>query len=90
MKKLNCKHGLNRYQELEARKLRKILVEEDKEKEYIIKEKLEALYVQFKQNQCSNFFRFIKDTDVSLFSALERIGGISKLYYYLEKYSIGQ
>lgn len=85
MKTINCKHGLNNSQELQARELRKNILEGDYE---CIKERVLSLYAEYKKKILGSFYEYIKEKDIVLYSAFERAGGIKNLYDCLEQFEL--
>lgn len=83
MKKINCKHGLNPKEEIQARRLR-VTIESAKVNSEL-RERIGGLYKEFKKNAKGSFYDYIKENDVILYSALERSGGIARMYDCLEK-----
>lgn len=80
--KMNCKHGLDRKQEIQARRLRQ-KIEEGNYGD--LKERLFDLYSKYGLKICGSFYDYIKENDLVLYSAFERIGGIATMYDCLEQ-----
>lgn len=86
MKKMNCKHGLGRKEEIQARRLKDKILEEDIE---VIGKRLVELYKSYGQPISGTFyFDYIKEKDLVLYSAFERTGGIIQMYYFAEECGI--
>lgn len=90
MKKINCKDGLVNRQELDARKLRNILIRNDPAEINEIKKRLdiinEAYEKQFKEKALRNysfFFLLIRD-DPALYSAFKRFGNFQIVWEYIK------
>lgn len=69
MKKINCKHGLNNRQELEARRLRKKLLSEVERKEVFLE--IRKIFEQY--NYTTTFEAYLKEVNPSLYSACARV-----------------
>lgn len=85
MKKINCKHGLTPKEEIEARRLKDSALGENEE---IFKERFIKLYKGYVKNIEGGFYEYILNNDKIVYSVFERIGGIKKLYIYLNKYNL--
>ena len=85
MKKINCKHGLNPKEEIEARRLKKDILEGYGEK---FKERIIDLFNLYKVDMEGGFYAYIFENDKILYSVFERIGGIKQMYLYLEEYDL--
>lgn len=85
MKKINCKHGLTNKEEIEARRLKKDVLEGDGK---IFEERFVNLYNTYKKRMDGGFYEYILKNDKVLYSMFERIGGIRSMYYYLGKYKL--
>lgn len=91
MKKLNCKHGLEKKQELEARKIRRVLIGKKEDENDAVKNRIKNLYNAFVFSNHKTiyvFYNYMQKNDVVLFSAFERIGGITKLSSYISENEI--
>ena len=74
-KKINCKDGLDKKQEIEARRLRVKL--EQGEQEAI--SRYHNLYVAWYYSKVPNFADFLKEQDIIFYSAYARITDKTKL-----------
>lgn len=74
-KKINCKHGLDRKQEIEARRLRVKLEQGDEE----TLERHHKLYVAWYNSKETHFADFLKKQDFICYSAYTRITDKIKL-----------
>ncbi|MBQ8043784.1 MAG: hypothetical protein IJ272_06520 [Clostridia bacterium] len=68
-KKINCKHGLDKKQEIEARRLRVKLEQGDEE----TLAKYHKIYVAWYYSKEPNFADFLKRQDIIFYSAYARI-----------------
>jgi len=85
MKKIHCKHGLNAKEEIQARRLKTSVLEGE---ERYFEERLKKVFNVYKTKRNESFYEYILNNDKVLYSVFERIGGIKKMYYYLEKYNL--
>lgn len=86
MKKINCKHGLDGKQEIEARRFRSVIMEETMEKETILKNRVQKLVNEFVgQSLSPSFIMYLKENDIVVYSAFIRAGGLRTLYNYMLK-----
>lgn len=77
-KKINCKHGLDRMQELEARKIKRKLLDKDEATKKLIMQK----YLLWQSNKCGvSFLYWLKNDNIIIFSALMRIENWQKLIF---------
>lgn len=74
-KKINCKHGLDRNQEIEARRLR-IKLEQGEEETLA---KYHEIYVAWCKSKEPHFADFLKNQDIICYSAYVRIKDKFKL-----------
>ena len=81
MKKINCKHGLERKQEIQARRLKEKISTGNYEE---IFDRLKELYNEYKNQISGSFYDYIKENDIVIYSAFERAGGAAKLYEVME------
>lgn len=90
MKKINCKHELNRKQEIEARRFRKVILEEDiaSEREKQLLQRVTSLYYSFVQSGKNSFYKHVKENDIVVYSAFQRVGGMETLYRFISKFQI--
>lgn len=89
MKKFNCKEGLDKRQELEARKLRRILIGEKEDENYELENRVKNIYKSFKKEEpIEHFYIYIMKKDIALFSAFERTGKIESLYKFMSEKGI--
>lgn len=82
MKKINCKHGLERKQEIQARRLKEKICAGNYEE---VCDKLKELYNEYKKQISGSFYNYLKEKDVVIYSAFERAGGIMKFYEVMNK-----
>lgn len=82
MKKINCRHGLGPKEEIQARRLKDKILQEDKT---VIEERINPLYKSFSVKINGSFYEYVKKNDIVLYSAFERAGGIIKMYYFMGK-----
>ena len=68
IKHINCKHGLDKNQELEARRIRTKLEARDNETLKVYNK----LYMEHKEVGKGSFEEFLKEKDIVLYSAYER------------------
>ncbi len=68
-KKINCKHGLDKKQEIEARRLRVKLEQGDEE----TLARYHKIYVVWRESKEPNFEEFLKKQDIICYSAYARI-----------------
>lgn len=86
MNKINCKQGLNPKEEIEARRLKDKIVEEDKD---VVVSRLLKLYKNYGKSISGSFYLdYIKEKDIILYSAFERAGGIIQMYHFAEECEI--
>lgn len=93
MRKVNCKNNLFPRQELEARKIRRILIGEVEDTDNKVRKRIENLYKDFKfgyidkirQKDISLFYGFVMRWDIEVYSAFERVGGVSVFSEYVVK-----
>ena len=77
-KKRNCKHGLDEKQEIQARRIKDVLIGEKTEKKEEYHEKLRDIYHQWcKENNYKGlndtyFAEYLKEKDIVLYSAYVR------------------
>ena len=90
MKKINCKHELNRKQEIEARRFRKVILEEDVSSEWVMQllQRVTSLYYSFIQSGKDSLYKFVKENDIVVYSAFQRVGGMEALYHFVSKSQI--
>ena len=91
MKKINCKNNLFKRQELEARKIRKVLIGAEEDVGNKIENRIKDLYDSFKLG-CKNigeqkkiyfFYEFVMRWDIVIYSAFQRIGGFAAFSKYV-------
>ena len=89
MKKINCKHELNRKQEIEARRFRRVILEDvsEERKEQLLKRVLD-LYHSFIQSGEDSLYKYVKKNDIVVYSAFQRVGGMEALYRFISKFQI--
>lgn len=86
MRKINCKHGLDRKQEIEARRFRSVIMEETTERKEMLNERLQNLLNEFIQNnKMPSYIMYLKENDIVIYSAFMRAGGLRTLYDYMRK-----
>lgn len=86
MRKINCKHGLDRKQEIEARRFRSVIMEETTAKKEILNKRLQSLINGFvEQSKAPSFIMYLKENDIVVYSAFMRAGGVRVLYDYMTK-----
>ena len=71
LKKINCKHGLERRQEIEARLLRRRLEQDPVDEETFLKVK--EYFKEYKKSGKQTFFDFLKKKDIVMYSAMLRL-----------------
>lgn len=77
-KKINCKDGLNHAQELEARKIRRKLLEKDEATIKLVAQK----YLWWQKNKNNrSFFCYLVGEDKVLCSALDRVENWQNLVF---------
>lgn len=88
MKKINCKHGLDRKQEIEARRFKNVIIGKTTEREDLLNKRLSRMFEEFIQTKNDSWYNYIKVNDIVIYSAFERAGGLEKLYQFMEKHNI--
>lgn len=85
MRKINCKQGLTPKEELEVRRLKRNALGENEE---LFRERLVKIYNEYIKNMEGGFYQYLLNNDKVVYSVFERIGGIKKMYFYLNKYNL--
>ena len=88
MKKINFKHGLDRKQEIEARRFKDVLVGRSHNEEKILSERAHKIIFEFANSEYVHLKDYIKHNDVVVYSAIERAGGIKIFLEFVRKQKI--
>lgn len=86
MKKINCKHGLDKKQEIEARRLKNVLLSKSSSEEQKLRIRICNLFREYVKARNINLYDYMKVNDIVLYSAVERAGGIKSLYEFMDRF----